>query len=95
MKDEMDIVERARWDKRYTTGHVPVTLEECAQEIERLRAMIEKLLQDRRDETACRRMIEALTGRDQAASAYRAQIEKINRSTDREIAAALAGREDK
>jgi hypothetical protein len=33
-------------------------------EIERLRAMIEKLLQDRRDETARRQMIEALTGRE-------------------------------
>jgi hypothetical protein len=37
----------------------------------------------------------ALTGREQAAAEYRAQVEKINRSTDREIDAALTGREDR
>jgi len=41
-----DIVERLRWDTRYTNGHVPVTLADAADEIERLRAMVGELADD-------------------------------------------------
>lgn len=37
-----DIVERCRWDMRYTRGHVPVTLDDAAKEIERLRLAVSK-----------------------------------------------------
>jgi uncharacterized small protein (DUF1192 family) len=37
-----DITERLRWDKRYTRGHVPVTVEDAAKEIERLQAEVVK-----------------------------------------------------
>lgn len=36
-RESIDIVERLQWDKRYTNGHVPLTLEDAAKEIERLR----------------------------------------------------------
>ena len=35
----LDVVERLRWDTRYTYGHVPVTMEDAAMEIERLRSL--------------------------------------------------------
>lgn len=38
-----DIVKRLRWDKRYTHGHVPVTLDDGAKEIERLRSIIDEI----------------------------------------------------
>lgn len=38
VKTKADIVDRLRWDMRYTRGHVPVTLSNAADEIERLRA---------------------------------------------------------
>lgn len=34
---DTDIIERLRWQKRYTNGMVPVTMEDAAKEIERLR----------------------------------------------------------
>lgn len=43
-----DITERLRWDQRYTYGHVPLTLEDAAKEIERLRrieAMAQRVLE--------------------------------------------------
>ena len=41
--EEADIVVRLRWDQRYTNGHVPVTMEDAALEIERLRLETERL----------------------------------------------------
>jgi len=38
---DADIVERLRWDKRYTNGHVPVTMEDAAKYIEQLRKALE------------------------------------------------------
>jgi len=35
-----DIISRLRWDTRYTHGHVPVTMEDAAKEIERLRRKV-------------------------------------------------------
>ena len=37
---DTDIVERLRWQKRYTMGIVPVTMEDAAKEIERLRSLL-------------------------------------------------------
>jgi hypothetical protein len=37
---DTDIIERLRWQKRYTKGIVPVTMEDAAKEIERLRAAL-------------------------------------------------------
>jgi len=37
---DTDIVERLRWQKRYTNGIVPVTMEDAAKQIERLRATL-------------------------------------------------------
>lgn len=34
------VPERLRWDKRYTRGHVPVTLEDAAKRIEELEAAL-------------------------------------------------------
>jgi hypothetical protein len=39
----VDIIDRLEWDKRYTSGHVPVTLEEAIQEITKLREQVERL----------------------------------------------------
>ena len=39
-----DIVERLRWDMRYTNGHVPVTLSNAADEIVRLRDLASALM---------------------------------------------------
>jgi hypothetical protein len=38
-RHDIDIVDRLRWDKRYTDGHVPLTMEDAAKEIERLRSV--------------------------------------------------------
>jgi hypothetical protein len=39
----LDITERLEWDKRYTYGHVPVTLADAKDTIIRLRAEVERL----------------------------------------------------
>lgn len=44
---DVDIVERCRWDKRYTNGHVPVTLDDAANEIERSRQLVSALTTER------------------------------------------------
>lgn len=43
---DTDIVERLRWQKRYTNGIVTVTMEDAAKEIERLRAELAGLTRD-------------------------------------------------
>ncbi len=38
-----DLIEELRWQKRYTNGRVPYTMERAAEEIERLRAALQSI----------------------------------------------------
>lgn len=54
---DTDIVERLRWQKRYTHGIVPVTMEDAAKEIERLRCrvtVLEMVIAEECDGDFCR-----------------------------------------
>ncbi len=42
---DTDIVELLRWSKRYTNGHVPLVMEDAANEIERLRSALKPFAQ--------------------------------------------------
>ena len=61
---EDDIVSRLRWDKRYTNGHVPLTFENAAREIERL-------------QDAKRRALALADERGKEANAMRAALKQI------------------